>query len=407
MSTFTRSLAPAVLFAALLSPLARAHVYVVDSSGGAGSDFLDIPPAIAAADPGDVLVVRPGTYSGFVLEKPLSILGGSVVVTGATVVRNVAGTMGLVGTGRYLRADLSASLFELVFPSGLEVTDCDAAVVIDGCSGLNHVADSRDVRVRRHTGHSELFVETSRFEIADSTITGRDGRSDCLGPIGDGETALLALNTEIHVARCSLQGGRGGSNQCAEVDEGDVPGDGGDGLQLEGGSTALITGTSANLLRGGAGGSGGSAYDYDGFPGFGVSVGSGGVRYSGAIVDGISSTTNVEHAVPDDPTLRMSGTPTVGAELTLAVSAPPGTAVRLVLGRAPIVIPGPGLQEDRLTTRNRVFDLGIVPPTGSSRGMDYFVPSSAELGSLLVFQGEITLPDGTIRRTSSIPAVVR
>jgi len=55
----------AALASLSLAALGSASTYVVDSSGGVGSDFTDIPPAIAAAQPGDVLLVLSGNYSGF------------------------------------------------------------------------------------------------------------------------------------------------------------------------------------------------------------------------------------------------------------------------------------------------------------------------------------------------------
>src|SRR5262245_50864538 len=51
-------------------------VWVVDDNGGPGVDFTDIPPAIAAAADGDILLVKAGSYSHFTLSgKGLRILG--------------------------------------------------------------------------------------------------------------------------------------------------------------------------------------------------------------------------------------------------------------------------------------------------------------------------------------------
>lgn len=48
--------------------------------GGTNPNFLDLPPAIAAAAPGSIIDVRPGTYTGFDCQKALQ-----VVLNGATV----------------------------------------------------------------------------------------------------------------------------------------------------------------------------------------------------------------------------------------------------------------------------------------------------------------------------------
>ena len=82
---------PYILSLLLLASSVQADVLVVDSSGGPGWDFTDLPPAVAAAAEGDIVLVREGTYQGFTLDKGLTItaeegdvveLVGSIVVEG-------------------------------------------------------------------------------------------------------------------------------------------------------------------------------------------------------------------------------------------------------------------------------------------------------------------------------------
>ena len=76
---------------ALTCAPALAGVITVDDSGGA--DFTDLPQAVAAAAPGDTLLVHPGQYSSFTIDaKPLTVLGlaaGQVVVEGTSRVNGV------------------------------------------------------------------------------------------------------------------------------------------------------------------------------------------------------------------------------------------------------------------------------------------------------------------------------
>jgi hypothetical protein len=51
----------------------RAETFTVDDN--APADFASIGTAVASVSPGDVLLVMPGTYDGFFLGKPLTILG--------------------------------------------------------------------------------------------------------------------------------------------------------------------------------------------------------------------------------------------------------------------------------------------------------------------------------------------
>ena len=58
-------------FLFLAPPLASSKTWIVDDDGGPGVDFTDIQPAIDAAAPGDLIVVRNGDYNGFILFKDL------------------------------------------------------------------------------------------------------------------------------------------------------------------------------------------------------------------------------------------------------------------------------------------------------------------------------------------------
>jgi hypothetical protein len=70
-----------LLLLAAIAP-AQGRTWIVDASNGPGTHFTDLPPAVAAAADGDVLVVRAGQYAGFRTSKALRVLGAS----GATVV---------------------------------------------------------------------------------------------------------------------------------------------------------------------------------------------------------------------------------------------------------------------------------------------------------------------------------
>jgi hypothetical protein len=75
---------------AVLSTPALATTYVVDDNGGPGVDFTTISAAVAAAQPGDLILVLDGTYSGFTLTKGLTVMGSGVVtVQGAIEIANV------------------------------------------------------------------------------------------------------------------------------------------------------------------------------------------------------------------------------------------------------------------------------------------------------------------------------
>src|SRR5436190_8659882 len=57
-------------------------IWVVDATNGPGTNFTDLPAAVAAAQTGDVIFVRPGTYKAFECSgKALSIRGSGAATT--------------------------------------------------------------------------------------------------------------------------------------------------------------------------------------------------------------------------------------------------------------------------------------------------------------------------------------
>ena len=54
---------------------ATADVILVDQAGASDADYTDLPPALAAAQHNDLILVRDGYYSGFSTGKGVRILG--------------------------------------------------------------------------------------------------------------------------------------------------------------------------------------------------------------------------------------------------------------------------------------------------------------------------------------------
>src|SRR4029079_14764563 len=75
----------------------QGRTWIVDGNNGPGTNFLDIPPAVAAAQDGDTILVRPFgsfflAYRGAVITKAIRLIseGG----TAATVITSPASTQG-------------------------------------------------------------------------------------------------------------------------------------------------------------------------------------------------------------------------------------------------------------------------------------------------------------------------
>jgi nitrous oxidase accessory protein len=146
---------------------AEARVWTV---GPAGSDFPLIAPALAAAAPGDVIVVRAGVYrEDLVLARQVTIVGEGLPV--------------LFGTGAGTVITVAADGCEIrgmrIEGTGVGQTNqADAAILLR--SSGNRVVGNRMTRVF----YGVVIAEGSRNEVVDNTIEGLMDRP--FGERGDG-----------------------------------------------------------------------------------------------------------------------------------------------------------------------------------------------------------------------------
>ncbi|MBK7876863.1 MAG: hypothetical protein IPJ77_14150 [Planctomycetes bacterium] len=424
----------ASMLALALTPVASANTWVVDAANGPGSQFDEIGVAIAAAAPGDLILVRAGSYSPFVLDKGLTILADAGTdVPGTVTVQNVASVRAIV-------AGLDCD--------GLVVSNCARVVLLQGLTvrGLSggwtsaavEIDSSIDVRLQSVTvpggattlpstsGQSAVRVNGARVELVRCDLRGRDGRptfnqsSSLFRPNG-GDGLVVDTGANVHVALSSVRGGRGG-------DAGGTPGipfyggDGGEGVRLAGtGPRLLLSGTAADLVLGGDSGLGADDLCLDsGFPGNGIDASHASspvARASGATLQGgydlcrdstaFSTMGAVTLPSVADPALEMlPPIASPGQSVTFVVHAAPGTDVRLRLGRRTIVEDLATTEEDRLVEQLRSWGLGVVPASGEVT-FPFTMPSTSPVGALLATQAVSVDTLGGAALTASWPIVLR
>lgn len=219
-----------VASARVASTLAAEDVLVVDAAGG--GDYLDLQAALDAAQQRDTILVKSGSYGGFLLtNKSLNLVaeaGTTPHVTGLATIADLP-------KGR----DVSVS--GLDFQAGLEVRDCLASVLFVECVLF--------VPSLGNASHAQRVLACEDATFARCSLTGQKGDSDLFcGDIYDGLDgghALLVVDSTVTMYTCSVIGGEGGFSQdgsclfcfCA------YKGDGGDGLHIEGASYVYLDGT--------------------------------------------------------------------------------------------------------------------------------------------------------------------
>ncbi|MCZ6596759.1 MAG: hypothetical protein O7B99_03895 [Planctomycetota bacterium] len=327
--------------AVVLGAAAHAQdVHVVDWLGNPGSQFLDIQPAVDAAQDGDLLLVRQGEYGSVVIDgKSLSIVAevDATVRIGSITVRNIAVDQSVLM--RDIRAVVTSTSYRVMTlednqgPLWFEASLFQPAVIqLPIKAGKADSTDGAVIRIE----HCEA-VALLRCQVS--------GREPLPGGIGGTQAtrAIHAIDSEVALYQCEIEGGKGVSSDpfvgltIADGKPGEAA------IVLDGGFLFA----SGTTIRGGSGGDG--VVDATGC----TSGGAGGV---GLMLEG-----TMPKAVLLDTAIAGGSGGVAGA----GVCSPGGG------GASSIVLSG---QIDQLA--------------GSARWMESYSPIPAGWGTLLTYHGE-------------------
>jgi hypothetical protein len=394
---------------------ARGNTIIVDVNGS--GQFTDIPPAIAAAQDGDTLLVLPGAYSGFTLDKDLFIIGYGDARAGDASVS-------------LLYHGFAVAVVNLRLTS-FSVSSCQDTVIAQELTGLQSldVAWSTDVRIRsasvqQPVGNPLSYAVTtqgSRVELVASTVHGSEA-PDCASYANGGDGWSISDGSRVHAARSYVLGGSGSLCATSLSFHG---GDGAPAIELSAPGQLILAGGGVGYVDGGVGGFNFAYQDcsHDGNDACSITTLSGtSLWYSGVFISSGSYVCQPMHCLycpippicgpavavsPDDPTLDVSGEPVAGQTIRFTVYAPPGSSAILYFGRQAIIVPDadPSVVE-QLTPKARIVNLGTIPTSGQAQ-FAWPIHAGLQPGTLLIAQSEITLAGGAIRRTNSIPVIVR
>ena len=222
---------------------------IVDAGNGPGTDETDIQPAVNRANPGDLIRVRPGTYSSFSLTRGIAIIGepgalvgefgipstpgdvlienvpagqltqisGFTFIAGNITVRNCGGTVAIES----MRSHLSLSPI-------VEVQDCADARIKSFFFGTATITRSSctlvDISSAAATPFAAVSIDDSTVTITDSTVAARGAmfaavpavsvqnsvlfvQDSVLASTGSiGAASAVVGNGEVHFARTSVDG---------------------------------------------------------------------------------------------------------------------------------------------------------------------------------------------------------
>lgn len=255
-------LEPIALLVSFAMTDASAGVLVVEAGGPTGT-FREIQSAVTAAAPGDVVLVRPGTYAAFVVDaKPISI----VAETGAVV--NVVGDCSIhdlpAGSDAFCRgidfvkptSSPGTRLSLLANLGRVRIEDCSFApndaisiltqprstVIVESCTSATFarcLIVGRDSDGPLDAACHALDVASSTVRVEASTLHGGNGadshlHSTSVLPVATpGAAALRVAGAEVFVGGSTIRGGKGGDGSGDMLLEPcDPPGPSGPGILL-------------------------------------------------------------------------------------------------------------------------------------------------------------------------------
>jgi len=404
----------ALLAITTFTSAAFADTLIVDGIGGPGA-FFSIQEAINAAEPGDVVLIGPGTYSGFnSLGKSLTILGFAGPESATPTRISTAIEIENHPLGQ------PAVVSNLIADKPILVLDNDGLVVLDDLwvETLNIVrsADVRAHRVSNALKSGFHQITDSRVEIVESNLKGLNG-ADGLCDGGDGRDALrVEGNSLVHLVRTSLRGGKGGDASCSGFfAEG---GDGGNGLLVLAQAVVQVSGEPGTLLQGGNAGLGVDC-QYDGFPGYGAGVFGGTLRHSlaafqggtfgcggqatglAAIFGGVANLVS-----PPEPTLGWTGSTKAGTNTRFELQGPASAPALLAFGSSALQLPFADSLLGVMSSWDLAILVGQTEPTDGGLTFLVQVPGIVPTGTRIPTQAAILFPNGQWRLTNSVTTLV-
>lgn len=366
---------------ALAAPMAAADVLIVDPAGSQG--YSQIQAAIDAAQDGDVILVRSGTYAGFALvQRSLLVRGdvnAKVVVAGGVAVADTpAGGVVLLADLEIRGADAPPTFSNLPGGNALALLDNAGFVRVQGCLLRGGMGAVTSGFVSTPGGDGCSMESSPKTALVDCTLNGGLGGGNpffsSLGGVGG--HGLRTRTSGPALYDCTVLGGQGGY---ANEGVGQTGGPGGPGCEvldygIFASNTSFRGGMGGEGWKGGAGGNGLivqaaaqaqllSCTLLPGISGHGFGGGnglSGQASSGGGVLAVLPGTARVFSA----PSLAADG-----SSVSVSVKGLPGDAIWLVPGKSPAHVPALGLFGVWLVERP-VFltkaPLAILGPSGQA-----------------------------------------
>ena len=177
------------------------HLWHVDDDGGPGVDFTDIPTAISAAGPGDVILVAAGDYSCFVIgAKSLTVRAeaGATVTVSEGVAQAAISVLNLAA---HQSVTLRGLTLDTVDRRGFRLFKCAGSVWIEDCEVVR-----TDVTYDYEEAQGLYADRCDAVILIRSTFMGAEGSDGGYSFGGGSDDGMDLVNSEVHAFGCTFLG---------------------------------------------------------------------------------------------------------------------------------------------------------------------------------------------------------
>jgi len=349
-------------------------------SPGAGADFDTLQGAIAAAMPGDLILVQagewgddPATDGPILIDKSLTIIGEGSTASLIYTLENPGMGSDVPLQIRDLGPTDRVRIVGLGFPNPAEqsdllsITDCEGAVVLsDVVISMGLIIQNFSPGTVMVLNSEQVTLDKCDFRCQDGALASLDSSSYSEGQSGlyalnsnlsingciiygantdynpnfvtNGGDAIEAINSTLQLSGCNLRGGQG-TLQRPDLANPNIAGDGGAALSAVGSQLVVSHGrlpSGASLLRGGE--SGGATLPVSASGGAAISVDAGSsltLADDLMLVTGTDSDGNVGGALVQGPGAVLALPEALASLLATPAIASPGGSVSLQLSGEP------------------------------------------------------------------------
>ncbi|MEM6674240.1 MAG: hypothetical protein AAF726_15450 [Planctomycetota bacterium] len=227
-----------LLLASFAAAPLHADVLVVDASG-TGS-YTSVQAAVDDSAAGDIVLVRGGVYPGSVTIAARSVTVVSedaAVIAGRLYVRDLGASDVVLLSGLVVDPPDDTFPFDDTYEGAFDVRNCLGRVRAQDCefdaTGLLGDPDFTQLTFAPSGSPGVIALDSADVALVDSFATGGRGLDNIVAPSGLGGRGIWAARVDtLSLVRSVFQGGQGGT--------GDDPGQGGDGIRVEEGTTLYL-----------------------------------------------------------------------------------------------------------------------------------------------------------------------